>query len=112
MDRKERTMGAVAVVVAAVVVPAAVGAASGGGDDIYVLAILRSATWSQHYAVPDGGPFPDPYGVYDVEEMRREGEIATRLPSDATYWHADGSQETLAQPGPTRGTWTWTHGRS
>ncbi|HEY3819029.1 MAG TPA: hypothetical protein VGL81_17790 [Polyangiaceae bacterium] len=78
----------------------------------------------RHYfddARGDGSPLPDPYGVYEVEEMRRDGVVVAPLLTDATYWHrlyfgrlgagvvyADGSRETLALPGSTRGTWTST----
>jgi hypothetical protein len=81
----------------------------------------QAAPSVQHYEAVDGAPLPDPFGVYDVEEMRRDGEIVAPLLSDATYWHrlyfgrqgagvvyADGARETLAQPGSSPGTWTWT----
>jgi uncharacterized membrane protein YphA (DoxX/SURF4 family) len=74
-----------------------------------------------YYEAGDGAPLPDPYGVFEVEEMRRDDEIVAPLLTDATYWHrlyfgrrgagvvyADGSRETLALHGETPGAWTWT----
>jgi hypothetical protein len=81
----------------------------------------QAAASARHYEAEDGAPPPDPYGVYDVEEMRRDDAIVAPLLTDPTCWHrlyfgrrgagvvyADGSRETLALPGPTRGTWAWT----
>ncbi|MGD0530080.1 MAG: hypothetical protein ABSE49_33400, partial [Polyangiaceae bacterium] len=81
----------------------------------------QAAPAARHYAAVDGAPLPEPYGVYDVEEMRRDGELVAPLLTDATYWHrvyfgrrgmgvvhADGSQQTLALPGGSRGAWAWT----
>jgi hypothetical protein len=70
----------------------------------------------------DGAPLPDPYGIYDVEEMRRGDEIVPPLLTDPTYWRyvyfgrrisgiqlADGTPRTFkVSPGPSPETWSIT----
>jgi mono/diheme cytochrome c family protein len=85
-----------------------------------VLYTQGAASAHHYYEAGDGAPLPDPYGIYDVEEMRRDDAVVAPLLTDATCWHrlyfgrrgagvvyADGSRETLASPGTSRGTWSW-----
>jgi hypothetical protein len=39
-----------------------------------------------YFAERDGAPLPALYGSYEVEEMRRAGQIVPPLISDASYW--------------------------
>ncbi|HEX3344612.1 MAG TPA: hypothetical protein VHS09_08560 [Polyangiaceae bacterium] len=94
---------------------------------VFVAGILytQAARSERNYydARADGASLPEPYGVFDVEEMRRDGETVAPLLTDGTYWHrvyfgrlgagvvyADGTRERLALPGSTRGAWTGTRG--
>ena len=69
----------------------------------------QAAMPAHHYFVDsDGAPLPDLYGIYDVEEMRRGGDIVPALLTNPTYWQrvyfgrresgaqlADGSRSTF-----------------
>ena len=47
----------------------------------------QAAPSARHYFEDaDGAPLPDLYGIYDVEEMRRNDEVVPPLLTDATYW--------------------------
>ena len=74
----------------------------------------------RHWRYDAGGaPLPDLYGIYDVEEIRRGGEVVPPLLTDSTYWQhvyfgrwdsgvqfTDGSRRRLhSSAGSSGGTW-------
>ena len=72
-----------------------------------------------HYEDANAAPLPDLYGIFDVEEMRRGGELVPPLLTDSTYWHhvyfgrwksgvelADGSRATLTVSRAGADAWT------
>ena len=89
---------------------------------VVVAAMIYSqgiVAWKHWRYDAGGAPLPDLYGIYDVEEIRRGGEVVPPLLTDSTYWQhvyfgrwdsgvqfPDGSRRQLhASAGSTVGTW-------